>query len=62
MSITRVEVPAPPLPIRTERKVREDGVVYWNAYEVDGYEGIGLCVGLGATEQEAIDDLKELLK
>lgn len=59
--VNTVTVAGLPFPIRTERKVRNDGVVYFNAYEVDGYDGIGMCIGLGSTEQEAIDDLVKVL-
>jgi hypothetical protein len=45
--------------IQTERKVREhDGKVFYNAIDVDDYQGIGMCIGLSDTEEEAISDLQ----
>lgn len=42
----------PPLPVRC---------LDWEAYDDDTYDGTG-PIGTGATEQEAIDDLKEQLE
>ncbi len=47
--------------IQTEKKTRCDGKVYWNAIDADGYQGIGMPIGLGDTEQEAIAHLQQQL-
>lgn len=43
----------PPIPDR-----RSD----WTAYDDDTYDGPGSCLGRGATEQEAVDDLIEQME
>jgi hypothetical protein len=42
--------------IVAERCVREDGAVFFNAYDPNGYKGVGMLSGLGATASEAIAD------
>lgn len=34
----------------------------WKAVDADGWTGIGQVIGLGRTEQEAIDDLRSQCK
>jgi hypothetical protein len=49
----RTEYVYPPIPIRSYD---------WCAVDDDTYDGPGSPIGSGATEQEAIDDLKEQLE
>lgn len=44
--------------VTIERKTREhDGSVYFNAFDTDGYQGIGMRIGLGDNELDAVEDL-----
>lgn len=57
-STSRVVTLKTGLRVTIERKTRErDGLVYFNAFETDGYQGVGMCIGLGDNELDAVEDL-----
>jgi hypothetical protein len=43
--------------VTTEIPNRIEGQKRYTAEDTEGYTGIGMCIGIGDTQQEAIDDL-----